>query len=174
MILSHVILAIGSLVLLQCLVQAAPSLGDQQPLGVQDHLHHVDEYSLSKEEKEELFTLHKNLVEIESISGNEGKVGSFLADYLKSKDFTVEKLEVAPERWNIFAYPGETRETDVLVTSHIDTVCTFSLCTTDQKIFLSLKTTNQKISFSPTDQNILLSLTGQKIVFALFNRSCSL
>ena len=66
--------------------------------------------------------LHKQLIEIESITGNEKDVGEWLASYLESNGLTVEKQEVAKNRYNIFAYPGKERRTKVLVTSHIDTV----------------------------------------------------
>lgn len=70
----------------------------------------------------ELLSLHRQLVEIESISGFEADVAKWLASYLKSKNFTVETQRVGHKRWNLLAYPGEERYTPVLVTSHIDTV----------------------------------------------------
>ena len=79
-----------------------------------------------------LLSLHKDLVEIESISGNENHVGEYLKDYLRLHNFTVETQLVGPlnsleqssraSRYNIFAYPGERRNTRILVSSHIDTV----------------------------------------------------
>ena len=84
-----------------------------------------------------LFLLHKNLVNLESISGNEQSVGEFLEAYLISHNYTVERQYVDPlpkasqglraekrdqQRFNILAYPGEARQTLVLLTSHIDTV----------------------------------------------------
>ncbi|PGH15877.1 hypothetical protein AJ80_05408 [Polytolypa hystricis UAMH7299] len=41
-----------------------------------------------------LLSLHRSLVEIESISNNEQAVGDFLIDYLRAKNFTVETQEV--------------------------------------------------------------------------------
>lgn len=70
----------------------------------------------------ELISLHKSLVETESISGNETAVGQFLAEYLAQSGFTVETQTVGRGRENIYAYFGETRNTSVLLTSHIDTV----------------------------------------------------
>jgi acetylornithine deacetylase len=78
-----------------------------------------------------LLSLHKSLIEYESITGNEYSVGSFLTHYLKSKNFTVETQDVGPgpssssSRQNILAYPGKTRKTRTLVSSHIDTVPPF-------------------------------------------------
>ena len=70
---------------------------------------------------EELLYLHKKLVQTASITGNESDVGRWLASYLHDKKFTVELQEVAPKRYNVFAY-GKKRDTTVLLTSHIDTV----------------------------------------------------
>ena len=71
---------------------------------------------------EELLYLHRNLIEIESITENEYPVGKWLASYLESKNFTVEMHEVSPKRFNLLAYTGKTSKTPVLVSSHIDTV----------------------------------------------------
>ncbi|KAJ5408351.1 carboxypeptidase [Penicillium cosmopolitanum] len=88
-----------------------------------------------------LLSFHRDLVEIESISGNEHNVGIFVAEYLESKNFTVIKQEVEPvkkdddndddnerpkTRYNIYAYPsGYSSPPSILVTSHIDTVPPF-------------------------------------------------
>jgi acetylornithine deacetylase len=71
-----------------------------------------------------LLSLHKSLIDIPSISGNEREVGQWLSNYLISKNFTVETQSVSEdgERFNIFAYIGQNRTTHTLVTSHIDTV----------------------------------------------------
>jgi len=82
-----------------------------------------------------LFTLHRNLVEIESISRNEHDVGTWLAKYLKSHDLTVDIVPLddsktssskkTPKRFNLHAYIGKTRKTRTLFSSHIDTVPPF-------------------------------------------------
>lgn len=75
-----------------------------------------------------LLDLHRTIVEIESISGNELEVGNYLTKYLRSINLTVEHQSVEPypevkkERNNIYAYIGKERNTRVLVSSHIDTV----------------------------------------------------
>ena len=76
-----------------------------------------------------LYSLHRSLVNIESISGNERKVGEFLETYLTDHNYTVERQYVEPEptaehkrRFNILAYPGTKRQTRILLSSHIDTV----------------------------------------------------
>ena len=82
-----------------------------------------------------LLSLHKDLVDIESISGNENSVGKYLHAYLTSHNFTVETQLVdalkspnhseQPPRYNLLAYRGQSRHTRVLVSSHIDTVPPF-------------------------------------------------
>jgi acetylornithine deacetylase len=78
-----------------------------------------------------LLKLHKDLIEHESISGNEYDVGKYLISYLKDQNFTVETQEVGPyqgstkPRENIYAYICKQRKTKVLVSSHIDTVPPF-------------------------------------------------
>ena len=86
------------------------------------------------------FSFHRDLVEIESISGNEHEVGNFVAQFLESQNFTVVKQEVAPvkkpsddedsepakPRYNIYAYPAAHSEPPtILLSSHIDTVPPF-------------------------------------------------
>ncbi|KAF1971525.1 Zn-dependent exopeptidase [Bimuria novae-zelandiae CBS 107.79] len=82
------------------------------------------EDTLPKDSASELLYLHRKLVEIESITGNEGDVGQWLASYLREKNFTVETQEVSENRHNILAY-GSKRSTTILVSSHIDTVPPF-------------------------------------------------
>ncbi|KAI2776217.1 Zn-dependent exopeptidase [Daldinia loculata] len=85
--------------------------------------------------RDNLVSLHKSLVEISSISGNENEVGNFLVDYLSAHDFVVQ-LEALPPtntsnpgkpRFNVLAWPGPNRHPSpkVLVSSHIDTVPPF-------------------------------------------------
>jgi acetylornithine deacetylase len=74
-----------------------------------------------------LLSLHRDLVKIESISGNEQEVGDFVIRYLEARDFTVEKqiIDSAANktRFNIYAYPkSSTSPPKVLLSSHIDTV----------------------------------------------------
>jgi acetylornithine deacetylase len=76
--------------------------------------------------------LTRQLVDIESITYNEGAVGAFLADFLAARGFAVEKMPVAQppdsrstgERFNVFACrPGQTP--DVVFSTHMDTVPPF-------------------------------------------------
>jgi len=78
-----------------------------------------------------LLDLHRELVDIPSISGHELDVGNHITKYLQSIGLTVEKQAADPypdvkkPRNNIYAYHGKERRTRVLVTSHIDTVPPF-------------------------------------------------
>ncbi|HTX42116.1 MAG TPA: M20/M25/M40 family metallo-hydrolase [Acidobacteriaceae bacterium] len=76
--------------------------------------------------------LTRRLVDIESITYNEGAVGVFLADFLAGRGFAVEKMLVeqppesrsTSERCNVFAcVPGQTP--DVVLSTHMDTVPPF-------------------------------------------------
>ncbi|KAI5859606.1 Zn-dependent exopeptidase [Durotheca rogersii] len=84
--------------------------------------------------RDDLVSLHKSLVDIASISGEENEVGNFLVDYLTARNFVVQ-LEFVPPlagepngtskpRFNVLAWPGPDRHPSpkVLVTSHIDVV----------------------------------------------------
>ena len=114
---------------LQCSTALATEHHPQYPLAPVQRLDEV--YS----NHEPLLSLHKKLVEIESITGNEHDVGVYLHNYLSEHNFTVERQSVSTAsddlvsrkskekpRFNILGYLGEKRGTRVLVSSHIDTV----------------------------------------------------
>lgn len=74
-----------------------------------------------------LIALHRALVDIESTTGNEFDVGSYLLSHLASLNFTidartVDQLDPDRPRFNVLAYRGPSRNSRILVTSHIDTV----------------------------------------------------
>ena len=96
----------------------------EQPVGLHD----------PEPSKDPLFSLHKSLVNIESISGNEQAIAAFLEVYLTSHNYTVERQYLHPlpgslqapqagefseqnHRFNLLAYPGENRQTPVLLSS---------------------------------------------------------
>lgn len=111
---------------------AAPSIESQEPLLLL-HPSHAIGATLKP-----LISLHRDLVQIESISGNEHHVGHYLYHYLRKLNWTVEKqyvdaLQTSEEglghahsekhpRFNLLAYPGKRRHTRILASSHIDTV----------------------------------------------------
>ena len=71
-----------------------------------------------------VFELTRALVDIESITNNEEKAGNFLYEYLRplAARFggTVERMEVEPRRFNVFARWGE--RLSVTLSTHMDTV----------------------------------------------------
>ncbi|CAO1596530.1 hypothetical protein XANCAGTX0491_000370 [Xanthoria calcicola] len=86
-------------------------------------------------ETTQLYGLHRQLVEIPSVSDSEHAVGEFLASYLTARNFKVEKQHVPPfdsqghqtkhqQRFNLLAYPAASPSngTRVLLTAHLDTV----------------------------------------------------
>src|ERR1043165_4287287 len=68
------------------------------------------------------FELTRKLIDIESISGNELPVASFLRDHLKAMGAEVEFEEAEPGRPNVFARWGKP---DVVLSTHTDTVPPF-------------------------------------------------
>jgi acetylornithine deacetylase len=74
-----------------------------------------------------VFELTRALIDIESITNNEERVGNFLYDYLAPIAAThggrMERMEVEPRRFNVFAQWGEPLL--VTLSTHIDTVPPF-------------------------------------------------
>jgi acetylornithine deacetylase len=74
-----------------------------------------------------VFELTRALVDIESITNNEERVGNYIYDYLHPLaahyDGTIERIEVEPRRFNIFAQWGE--RLGVTLSTHLDTVPPF-------------------------------------------------
>ncbi len=75
----------------------------------------------------DLFQLTRALVDIDSVTPNEEKVGLFLIDQLNKLTARtggrVERLEVEPHRYNVLAYWGE--HIAVTLSTHMDTVPPF-------------------------------------------------
>ena len=70
----------------------------------------------------DIFQFTRELMEIESISWNEGAVGRWLRDYLAGEGFEVTTQPVSEDRVNVFARLGDPR---VTFSSHMDTVPPF-------------------------------------------------
>jgi acetylornithine deacetylase len=84
--------------------------------------------------------LTRRLVDIESITYNEGAVGAFLAEFLANRNFSVEKMPVEQhkesrstgERSNVYAcVPGQIP--DVVFSTHMDTVPPFMPSSEDEE-----------------------------------------
>src|SRR5882724_5179228 len=69
--------------------------------------------------------LTRQLVDIESITGNEGPLGDFLHSELRRRGFQAEKLPVDGARCNVFATSPQESRPAVVFSTHMDTVPPF-------------------------------------------------
>jgi acetylornithine deacetylase len=71
-----------------------------------------------------LFQLTRALIDIDSVTGNERRIGDFLVDRLSALpgDATVERMPVAADRFNVLATWGRP---EVVLSTHMDTVPPF-------------------------------------------------
>ncbi len=69
-----------------------------------------------------IVTLTKQLIEIESITGNEQNITGFVASYLEKIGFQVDLQEVNQGRQNIYARKGEPL---IVISTHLDTVAPY-------------------------------------------------
>jgi acetylornithine deacetylase len=73
----------------------------------------------------DLFALTRRLVDIESITPNEGAVGNFLCDELRRRGFESAQMPVEGARANVLAtWPGHPRP-EIVFSTHMDTVPPF-------------------------------------------------
>jgi acetylornithine deacetylase len=70
-----------------------------------------------------LFELTQQLVDIPSITGEEGAAGEFLASFLSDLGYRVETLPLTEKRFNIFAAGNDPAT--IVFSTHIDTVPPF-------------------------------------------------
>jgi acetylornithine deacetylase len=82
-----------------------------------------------------VFELTRALIDIESITNNEERVGNYLYDYLDALAARyggrVERIEVEPRRFNVFAQWGEPLA--VTLSTHLDTVPPFFISREDDQ-----------------------------------------
>jgi acetylornithine deacetylase len=71
----------------------------------------------------EVCALARSLVDIPSVSGDEGEIAAFVASYLERLGYQVELQEAAPGRSNVFARTATSPR--VVFASHLDTVPPF-------------------------------------------------
>lgn len=71
---------------------------------------------------DELITLARALVDIDSTTGREGDAGRWLAAYLRARGFSVSEQPVDAARFNIFATSGRP---DIVLSTHVDCVPPF-------------------------------------------------
>ena len=77
-----------------------------------------------------VFQFTRELVEVESITFNEGAVGRYLRDYLSDAGFVVETQPVTDDRVNVYAKLGDPL---VTLSTHMDTVPPFIPSSEDDK-----------------------------------------
>jgi acetylornithine deacetylase len=70
-------------------------------------------------------TLTRQLVDIESISGNEAAVGNYLYGELCRLGYQMQKMPVEGDRFNVYAKREEHPHPEVVFSSHMDTVPPF-------------------------------------------------
>ena len=70
-----------------------------------------------------MFQLTRQLIDIPSLTGEEGDVGSFLESYLKDLRYQVERQQIAAGRFNVLATTGEPPR--IVFSTHMDTVPPF-------------------------------------------------
>jgi acetylornithine deacetylase len=70
-------------------------------------------------------TLTRQLVDIESISGNESAVGNYLYGELCRVGYQTRRMPVEGERFNIYATSPEQANPEVVFSTHMDTVPPF-------------------------------------------------
>jgi acetylornithine deacetylase len=71
----------------------------------------------------DLFQLTRSLIDIDSVTGSERRIGDFLFEHLTGLGGgTVERMPVAADRFNVFAAWGQP---EVVLSTHMDTVPPF-------------------------------------------------
>jgi acetylornithine deacetylase len=78
-----------------------------------------------------LFPLARALIDIPSVTGNEGALAHFLDKELTARGFAVRLQEAGPERFNVFADHGEP--VGVVLCTHLDTVAPFIPSSEDEE-----------------------------------------
>ena len=73
----------------------------------------------------DVVTFTRQLVDIESISGNEAKAGNFLHAELTRLGYDARKIVAEGDRCNIFATLPKTQRTAIVFSTHMDTVPPF-------------------------------------------------
>jgi len=67
----------------------------------------------------------RQLVDIESITGNDGPVGDFLCDELSRLGYEAKKMRVEGERCNVYATTPQQPQPTIVFSTHMDTVPPF-------------------------------------------------
>lgn len=73
----------------------------------------------------DVVSLTRQLVDIESLTGNESQVGEFLIEHLTALGYQTEQMPVERHRFNVWATPDEEPAPALVFSTHIDTVPPF-------------------------------------------------
>lgn len=73
----------------------------------------------------DIAALTRKLVDIESITGNEGPVGHFLAEELRRLGYNVQRMVAEGERANVYATPPQRPSPAIVFSTHMDVVPPF-------------------------------------------------
>ena len=80
----------------------------------------------------DLFALTRQLVDIESITGNEAGVGELLDRSLSLLDYDTQRVPVEESRFNLFAVPQGNPHPKVVFSTHMDVVPPWSASSEDE------------------------------------------
>ncbi len=75
----------------------------------------------------------RELIDIESVTGNERRQAEFLAGRLRDLEFDVERMPVSGERFNLVAAPAGEPRPQVFLSTHMDTVPPFIASSEDEE-----------------------------------------
>ena len=73
----------------------------------------------------QLIPFTRALVDIESITGNEGNIGHFLLQQLRDRGYDARRVVAEGERANIYAVPPQDSHPALVFSTHMDTVPPF-------------------------------------------------
>jgi acetylornithine deacetylase len=73
----------------------------------------------------DVVALTRELVDIESVTGNEGPVGGFLCRELEQMGYEAHRILAEPERFNVWATAPQQKQPAVVLSTHMDTVPPF-------------------------------------------------
>jgi len=73
----------------------------------------------------DVVSLTRQLVDIESISGNEPEIGEFLRNELSRRGYETQKIVAAGDRCNVYSTPPNSPHPAIVFSTHMDTVPPF-------------------------------------------------
>ncbi len=80
----------------------------------------------------DVFALTRQLVDIESTTGQEGAVGDFLQRRLTELGYDARLMPVEANRFNVYAVPRQQPRPEVFFSTHLDTVPPFTASSEDE------------------------------------------